>query len=242
MKITLSAFSLLLSTLFLLGCTAESADPNPFDEAEKMKAPKFAPLPVPDESNIPETAEVATVGGGCFWCTEEVFHQVDGVYSVVSGYMGGTPKDANYKAVSGGRTDHAEVIQIHYDPTKISFEGILDVFWNSHDPTTLNRQGPDRGPQYRSAIFYHSPEQKMLAEASKQKADASGKFTNPIVTEITEAPEFYVAEDYHQNYARLNPGNPYLHQQLFPKLMKLGMTIPMGTSAKEVKGSGTRPK
>lgn len=240
MKITFPAIALLFTSFFVFGCTAESA--NPFDEAEKMKEPKFAPLPVPDESNIPETAEVATVGGGCFWCTEEVFHQVEGVYSVVSGYMGGTPEDANYKAVCTGKTDHAEVIQIHYDPKKITFEGILDVFWNSHDPTTLNRQGPDRGPQYRSAIFYHSPEQKSLAEASKKKADASGKFTNPIVTEITEAPKFYVAEEYHQNYARLNPGNPYLHQQLFPKLMKLGMTIPMGTSAKQVKGSGTRPK
>ncbi len=239
MKSSFPTFVLTLAALAFTGCSAQSADP--FEEGAKMKTPKFAALPVPDET-IPDSAEVATLAGGCFWCTEEVFHQLDGVHAVISGYMGGTAENANYKAVCSGTTKHAEVIQIHYDPKKLSFEQLLDTFWDAHDPTTLNRQGPDRGPQYRSAIFYHSDEQKAQAEASKAKVDASGKFNHPIVTEITKADVFYIAEDYHQNYARLNPGNPYLNQQLFPKLVKLGLTIPMGTDAKEVKGSGAKPK
>ena len=240
MKNALTHLPVLLAALVFAGCSAESADP--FEEGAKIKTPKFAPLPVPDESNIPETAEVVTLGGGCFWCTEEVFHQVDGVYAVVSGYMGGSAEEANYKAVCSGKTDHVEVIQVHFDPKKVSFDQILDVFWKAHDPTQLNRQGPDYGTQYRSVIFHHTDAQKEAALKSKAKLDASGKHTRPIVTDIAKAEKFYVAEDYHQNYARLNPGNGYLHQQLFPKLMKLDLVIPMGTTAKQVKGSSTKPK
>ncbi len=196
-----------------------------------------------DESNIPETAQVVTLGGGCFWCVEEVFHQVDGVYAAISGYMGGTKADAKYKKVAGGGTDHAEVVQVHFDPETIDFDGILKVFFKAHDPTQLNRQGPDYGRQYRSVIFYHSDAQKEAANAYIQKLEASDEYdSGDIVTLVEPAMEFYEAEDYHQNYARLNPGNPYLHQQLHPKLRKLGMEIPTGVTNREIKGSSSKAK
>ena len=144
--------------------------------------------------------EKATFGAGCFWGVEAAFRQVKGVSSTAVGYLGGTLKNPTYKDVCTGKTGHAEVVQVEYDPTVVSYETLLKVFWENHDPTTLNRQGPDVGDQYRSAIFYHTPEQKAAATESKQKLQESGEFKNNIVTEITPASTFYLAEDYHQQY------------------------------------------
>jgi peptide-methionine (S)-S-oxide reductase len=142
----------------------------------------------------------ATFGAGCFWGVEESFRQLSGVAETEVGYLGGHTATPSYKDVCTDETGHAEVVQVTYDPAKISYEQLLDVFWSAHDPTTLNRQGPDEGTQYRSAIFFHSPEQERVARASKEKVQASGKFRRPIVTEITPASTFYRAEEYHQKY------------------------------------------
>lgn len=167
-----------------------------------------------------DSLQVATFGSGCFWCTEAIFQQVDGVIKVESGYSGGKVKNPTYREVCSGLTGHAEVTQLTYDPKKVSFEELLEVFWGTHDPTTLNRQGADEGTQYRSAIFYHTPEQKQLAETYKKKLDASGAFNDPIVTEITAFTNFYKAEDYHQNYYNLNGSAPYCSFVIKPKLDK----------------------
>lgn len=164
--------------------------------------------------------QVATFGNGCFWCTEAIFQRLNGVEKVVSGYSGGKVKNPTYKEVCSGLTGHAEVIQITYDPKRISFDELLEVFWKTHDPTTLNRQGADEGTQYRSAVFYHTDEQKLLAEEYKKKLDASGAFDNPIVTEITPFTAFYPAEDYHQNYFNLNGTQPYCSFVIQPKVEK----------------------
>jgi peptide-methionine (S)-S-oxide reductase len=144
--------------------------------------------------------EFATFGAGCFWGVEVTFRNVPGVKDALVGYLGGTLANPTYKDVCTGRTGHAEVVQVEYDPAEVTYDKLLDVFWENHNPTTLNRQGPDVGTQYRSAIFYHTPEQKRLAEQSKAQLEASGRFQRPVVTEITEASAFYPAEDYHQRY------------------------------------------
>lgn len=167
--------------------------------------------------------EVATLGAGCFWCVEAVLEQVDGVLDVVSGYTGGEVKDPTYKQVCSGDSGHAEVVQVTFDPDSISYQELLEWFWQLHDPTTLNRQGNDKGSQYRSAIYYHSEQQRAAAEASKAAADASGKFDDPIVTEITAAETFYPAEVDHQEYYRLNKRDPYCRLIIAPKLDKLGL-------------------
>jgi peptide-methionine (S)-S-oxide reductase len=164
--------------------------------------------------------ETATFGAGCFWCVEAVFQELEGVEKVVSGYAGGSAENPTYQQVCSGTTGHAEVAQITYDPEVISYQELLDVFWRTHDPTTLNRQGADVGPQYRSVIFYHNEEQKTLAEKSKQETDASDLWPNPIVTEIQPLPKFYPAEDYHQNYSRQNPYQPYCQMVISPKMSK----------------------
>lgn len=165
--------------------------------------------------------EIATFGAGCFWCVEAVFERLDGVHHVESGYMGGHTKDPTYREICTGTTGHAEITQIHFDPETITFETLLDWLWRSHDPTTLNRQGADSGTQYRSAIFYHSEAQRVIAEASKLAAQA--QFKDPIVTEITEAAVYYPAEDYHQDYYRLNGTAPYCQMVIRPKLKKLDL-------------------
>ncbi|RYD63275.1 MAG: peptide-methionine (S)-S-oxide reductase, partial [Verrucomicrobiaceae bacterium] len=157
---------------------------------------------------------------GCFWCIETAYRQLDGVYSATSGYTGGTTKNPTYEDICNGGSGHAEVVQVVFNPKKITYEKVLAWFWDLHDPTTLNRQGNDVGPQYRSAIYYHSDEQKKVAEASKDAAKAN--FKDPIVTEITKASEFYPAEAYHQNYYALNKSkNPYCRFVIEPKLKKL---------------------
>lgn len=144
--------------------------------------------------------EKATFGAGCFWGVEVAFRQVPGVVEAIAGYLGGTIPNPTYEDVCTGRTGHAEVVEVTYDPARVSYDDLLNVFWTSHDPTTLNRQGPDRGAQYRSAIFYHDETQKVAAETSKRRWDTSGKLSRPIVTEISPASTFYRAEEYHQRY------------------------------------------
>ncbi|MCO4291613.1 peptide-methionine (S)-S-oxide reductase MsrA [Solitalea sp. MAHUQ-68] len=167
-----------------------------------------------------KTTDTVTFGAGCFWCVEAVFQQLKGVKSVESGYSGGETDNPTYKEVCTGETGHAEVAQIVYDPKVISFPELLEAFWGSHDPTTLNRQGADQGTQYRSVIFYHDQEQKELAEKYKKELDASGAFRGPIVTEIAPFTKFYKAEDYHQNYYNLNGNAPYCQFVIAPKLEK----------------------
>jgi peptide-methionine (S)-S-oxide reductase len=165
------------------------------------------------------TAAVATFGGGCFWCTEAVLQRIEGVLSVVSGYAGGSTPSPTYEEVCSGDTGHAEVIQVTYDPGMISYEEILDVFWQAHDPTTLDRQGGDTGTQYRSVILYASDSEHAAAEASRNKAQA--KFHDPIVTQIQPLTQFWKAEDYHQNYYSTHESAGYCRMVISPKLRKL---------------------
>jgi peptide-methionine (S)-S-oxide reductase len=164
--------------------------------------------------------ETATLGAGCFWCVEAVFQRLKGVHSVISGYAGGRRPNPTYQQVCTGVTGHAEVAQITFDPEVISYGELLDVFWHTHDPTTLNRQGADVGTQYRSVIFYHDERQHEIAEQSKKETDASGLWPDPIVTEIEPLTEFYPAEDYHQNYFNTNPNQPYCSAVVGPKVRK----------------------
>jgi peptide-methionine (S)-S-oxide reductase len=172
-----------------------------------------------DTTKIVKT-DTATFGTGCFWCTEAIFERLKGVVKVVSGYGGGNVPDPTYEEVCTGTTGHAECCQIIYDPSKISYDELLEVFWKTHDPTTLNRQGNDVGTQYRSVIFYHSPEQKEKAEHYKEKLDSSGAFSKPIVTTIEPYKNFYSAEDYHQKYYEYNGGQMYCRLVIAPKLDK----------------------
>ena len=164
--------------------------------------------------------ELATFGNGCFWCTEAIFLRLKGVESVVSGYSGGHVENPTYEEVCTGTTGHAESIQIAYDPAVVSYEELLEVFWKTHDPTTLNRQGNDVGPQYRSVIFYHNPEQKRLAETYKAKLDSARIWDRPIVTEIAPFEKFWPAEGYHQDYYASNPSQGYCRAVITPKVQK----------------------
>ena len=165
--------------------------------------------------------EIATVGGGCFWCIEAVYQRIEGVISVVPGYAGGKSKTTTYKEVCTGKTGHAEVAKIEFNKDIISYKQLLNIFWQAHDPTTLNRQGNDVGTQYRSVIYYHNDEQKMTAVKSKSEADKSGYWDDEIVTEIAEIYNYSDAEDYHNNYYDNNPNQPYCVFVIKPKLDKL---------------------
>jgi peptide-methionine (S)-S-oxide reductase len=164
--------------------------------------------------------EKATFAAGCFWCVEAVFQDVKGVESVVSGYTGGKKTDPTYEEVSSGMTGHAEALQITFDPAVVSYRELLEIFWHTHDPTTLNRQGPDAGTQYRSAVFYHTEEQRKTAEEVKRALEAEKVWPLPIVTEIVPAAVFYPAEDYHQNYFKNNPNQMYCVLTINPKVRK----------------------
>lgn len=166
------------------------------------------------------TSEQATLGGGCFWCLEAVFEQLRGVSKVVSGYAGGVQPNPTYRQVCTGETGHAEVVQVTFDPNFVSFTELLDVFFATHDPTTLNRQGADIGTQYRSAIFYHSPAQKVQAERKIAEWNAAARWGRPIVTEVVPLSHFYPAEDYHQGYFRQNPNQGYCQMVIAPKVAK----------------------
>ena len=167
----------------------------------------------------PMKTETATLGGGCFWCVEAVYERLPGIISVVSGYAGGQTENPTYEEIGTGKTGHAEVVQIAYDPAKISYEKIIDLFWEAHDPTTLNRQGADTGPQYRSIILTENDDQMRIANESKARAQTKSK--SPIVTEIVPLTKFYPAEDYHQDFYRENPMHPYNQAVIRPKLKKL---------------------
>jgi peptide-methionine (S)-S-oxide reductase len=171
------------------------------------------------------TVEKATFGAGCFWCVEAIYSRVNGVIKVEPGYSGGKFPDPNYKEVCTGTTGHAEVCQITFDTLIISFLDLLEVFWKSHDPTTLNRQGNDFGTQYRSVIFFHNEKQKKEAEAMKSRLDNEKIWDNPIVTEIVKIEKFYVAEDYHFNYYKNNPNQPYCNLVITPKIKKFEATF-----------------
>jgi len=196
----------------LLACVQEG---NTQSKSKKTKK---------EESNTQinlENMEQATFGAGCFWCVEAVFQRINGVEKIVSGYAGGKNKNPTYKEICTGETGHAEVCQITYDPSKVTFDELLEVFWKTHDPTTLNRQGNDEGTQYRSVVFYHNDTQKQLAEKYKKELNEVKAYDKPIITEISALPEFYVAEDYHQNYYNQNPEQGYCAFVIAPKVEKL---------------------
>ena len=168
----------------------------------------------------PEKLDTITLGAGCFWCTEAIFQSLEGVYTVESGYCNGSIKNPSYKEVCSGRTGHAEVARITYDPNVIAFKELLEVFWQTHDPTTLNRQGADVGTQYRSGVYWHTEEQKDIAEKYKKRLDESGAFNDPIVTEIVKVDMYYPAENYHQNYFNENGDQAYCNFVIRPKMEK----------------------
>jgi peptide-methionine (S)-S-oxide reductase len=204
-SLTDSSFAMKIPLLFSLMTAAGLSAAEP-------ATPAAAPAPTPAKT------ETAIFAGGCFWCTEGCYQIVKGVVSVTSGYMGGHVDNPTYKQICTGTTGHAEVVKVVFDPTVVSYEDLVELFWYAHDPTTLNRQGADVGTQYRSAIFYTTEEQKKTAEASK--ASHAKEFSSPIVTEITEAPKFYPAEDYHQNFANSNPEHGYVCNVVLPKMEK----------------------
>ena len=190
------------------GCGTSEERKNPTDKGK------------PDMEPAAGKTELATFGGGCFWCVEAIYQRVDGVRAVASGYSGGHVERPTYKQVCGGETGHAEVVQLTFDPARVSYRKLLEIFFSTHDPTTLNRQGADSGTQYRSVVFYHSEAQRAEAEKLKAELDQSGNFNSPLVTEITKAPVFYQAEAYHQDYFRQNPYQPYCLAVIRPKVEK----------------------
>jgi peptide-methionine (S)-S-oxide reductase len=186
---------------------AQQKEQNKASETKKAKS-------------TPMNNEKITFGNGCFWCTEAIFQQVKGVVKSTSGYSGGHVENPTYEQVCEKNTGHAEVIQIEYNPAEVTIDELLEIFWQTHDPTTLNRQGNDVGPQYRSVVFYHTEQQKERAEFYKKKLDASGAFDNPIVTTIEPFTKFYVAENYHQDYYNRNGNQPYCYFVIRPKMEK----------------------
>lgn len=203
----------MLTTAGMLSCAQQSVPAE--KEITKKKEITMT------TTSVTGKTDTATFANGCFWCTEAIFEELNGVVSAVSGYTGGQVENPTYKQVCTGETGHAEALQIVYDPSKISFDELLEVFWETHDPTTLNRQGNDVGTQYRSGIFYHNQEQKEKAEKYKTELDKSGAFDKPIVTEITPFTKFYPAEDYHQQYFENNENaNPYCKIVIRPKVDK----------------------
>ena len=233
-----SVLAIVIACCFSAGCSSSTPESGstapPVAAAPVENAVEEAPAettdsaatdspaqPADNGSTTPDGPQTATLGAGCFWCVEAVFEQIEGVTDVRSGYSGGLIPDPTYEAVCTGTTGHAEVIQLDYDPSVTSFEEVLQVFFTSHDPTTLNRQGADVGTQYRSAIFYHSDEQKQVAEKVIAELNESQAFQNPIVTEVTKFEKFYEAEDYHQDYFELNGRAPYCRMVIVPKVEKV---------------------
>lgn len=195
----------------------EKAAPATSKEEPPAMAPKSDPKP---SAPTPAKVEVATLGAGCFWCVEAVYQELKGVISVESGYAGGTVENPTYKQVCTGTTGHAEVARITFDPSVIGFKEVLEVFWKTHDPTTLNRQGADIGTQYRSVVFYHTPEQREVAERLIAELNAAKVWDAPIVTQVVPFEKFYRAEDYHQGYFRNNPRQGYCMAVVGPKVAK----------------------
>ncbi|HTN44914.1 MAG TPA: peptide-methionine (S)-S-oxide reductase MsrA [Flavipsychrobacter sp.] len=209
----LLSITLLLVPVFSLWLTACAQHPETSQTFQQMNQTQTT-------SGNEKQLDTATFGAGCFWCTEAQFQQLDGVMKVESGYAGGHVKNPTYKQVCTGNTGHAEVTNIYYDPSKISFDELLAAFWIAHDPTQLNRQGNDIGTQYRSVIYYHNDEQRQKAESYKAKLNAEKAYSSDVVTEISPFPEFYKAEDYHQNYYNDNASQPYCMMVIRPKMDK----------------------
>ena len=201
------------ATCLILAASAAAATvPDPAIDVERPAA---------------KAKQIAVFAGGCFWCTEAVFEQIAGVDKVISGYAGGDKKSAHYEMVSSGRTDHAEAIQITFDPARISYGQLLKIFFSvAHDPTQLNMQGPDHGRQYRSAIFYMDPDQKRVAEAYISQLNEAKVFRKPIVTQVSELKAFYPAEEYHQDFVKRNPDHPYVVVNAIPKIQKTKKEFP----------------
>lgn len=198
----------------VLVCLTAAAAVSVFQEQDAKSKPTTS------QSEESDKVETATFAAGCFWCVEAVFQRLEGVLNVESGYCNGDVPNPTYEQVCSGTTGHAEACRVQFDPDVITYRELLEVFWKTHDPTTLNRQGADRGTQYRSAVFYHNEQQRELAETFKKKLDAAGVFPNPIVTEISAAGKFYPAEDYHQNYFNQNADRGYCQMVIVPKLEK----------------------
>ncbi len=211
--------------LFALSMTAVACSQKSGGEAMKHKDNGIVAIDQYIKGKPYDKFAVATFAGGCFWCTEASFERIQGVKDVISGYSGGQEQYPTYQEVGSGMTHHAEAIQIFYDPKEVTFQKLLEVFFVAHDPTQLNRQGPDKGPQYRSAVFFHNEEQQQATEAYIKKLDESGKFSDPIVTEVSPYTEFWVAEDYHQDYYEQHPENPYIRNISTPKVHKVEKTF-----------------
>ncbi len=211
--------AIVLAVGLVWGLSEARSETRDYDLSEYRKKPDKESSEMAQESS--SASEYAILGGGCFWCVEAVYERIEGVKSVVSGYAGGDTKNPTYREVSSGRTGHAEVVKVEFNPDTISFEEILKIFWKAHDPTTLNRQGYDVGTQYRSIILYNDEKQREIAEQSKSQAQSD--FSDPIVTEIESMGEFYEAEDYHQDYFENNPNAGYCRAIIAPKLDKLGL-------------------
>lgn len=208
MKLIFRSLILAFSFFNLIGCNAR----------ENSKLPAIANATI--DAEVLARLDTAFFASGCFWCTEAVFERIKGVENVISGYSGGTKLNPTYEEVSAGLTDYAEAVRVVYDPQVVSYQELVEMFFASHDPTQLNRQGPDVGKQYRSAIFYRNGSERETAEQVMQKLNGSGKYNKPIVTEITKFTSFYEAEDYHQNYYELHPNQPYVASVSRPKVEK----------------------
>lgn len=213
---------MLLLMAVSISCTQQNNSNN--QEAEVKSSEDDGPERQ-DKQSL-EGLEKAVFASGCFWCVEAIFQEVKGVKEAISGYAGGTEKDPTYEEVSSGQTSHAEAVQVYYDPQVVDYSTLLKVFFGSHDPTTLNRQGPDIGPQYRSAIFYVNEEQKRQTEAFIGELEASGEFKEPITTEVSRLTRFYPAEDYHQEYEAKNPDDPYVRKVSVPRIERFKKRFP----------------
>jgi len=214
------AVTMVTALFFIAACAQNNPSTNKEVMVEKEVQKNSEQLNSEAARTNASVIDTATFGAGCFWCVEAVFQRLEGVQTVKSGYAGGFVKNPSYKEVCNGTTGHAEVCQITYDRSKISFDELLEVFWKTHDPTTLNRQGNDVGTQYRSAVFYHSEEQKQIAEEYKKKLNEEKVYPNPIITEIKPFSNYYPAEDYHQNYFNQNSNESYCQYVIQPKLEK----------------------
>jgi len=209
----------IIGSLLFTGCVSNSTQQTSSEEA----FPEFSYEKI---STQYENLQKAYFASGCFWCVEAIFESVEGVEEVISGYAGGKKENANYQVVSSGMTDHAEAVEVYYNPDLIDYQTLLKVFFGSHDPTTLNRQGPDTGPQYRSAIFFQNKEEKQMAEAYIKELEQTNAFKEPIVTTLEPFEAFYPAEDYHQDYEKKNPNQPYVQRVSIPRLKRFQKKYP----------------
>jgi peptide-methionine (S)-S-oxide reductase len=207
-------------SLILFGCVQNNKAEGPESKASASRSSDQA------QASLQDGLEVAYFASGCFWCVEAIYEHVKGVSEVESGYAGGTEKNPTYTEVSYGRTSHAEAVRVYYDPTVVSFGTLVDVFFGSHDPTTLNRQGPDRGAQYRSIAFYRNEEEKRVIESKIKALEQSGTFSDPIVTQVVPFEVFYLAEDYHQDFEKRNPYHPYIMNVSIPRLNRFKAKFP----------------